>query len=228
MYKIIFDSVNSTFDKIIQNNQYYNILNSENFIVQAFSQKKGTGRGIKQWASPKGNIYITINQKYHPNEIMKNSFLLCHLIHKFFYKKYSLNLQYKWPNDLYFNNKKIIGVVSKSEIISNKAYIQVGIGINVNNNPLKLSISLSQILSKKFSIYDISNDLINYLDYKLKLDYSKEEIVKYLNVHLMKKFKLKHPKIKKKEIKILKVENNLSLSIDIENKRKNIFFGELI
>ena len=44
----------------------------------------------------------------------------------------------------------------------------------------------------------------------------------------MKKFKLKHPKIQNKEIQILKVENNLSLLIDIENKRKNIFFGELI
>jgi BirA family biotin operon repressor/biotin-[acetyl-CoA-carboxylase] ligase len=159
---------------------------------------------------------------------LKNSFLLCHLIHKFFLIKYSLKLQYKWPNDLYFDNKKVIGVVSKSKIISDKAYIQVGMGINVNNSPLKLSLSLSQILSKKFSIYNISNDLIDYLDYKLKLDYSNEDIVKYLNIYLMKKFKLKHPKIQNKEIQILKVENNLSLLIDIENKRKNIFFGELL
>ena len=228
MYKIIFDSVNSTFDQIINNDQYYNILNRKDFIVQSFVQKKGTGRGNKKWSSPKGNIYITINQKCHSKEILKNSFLLCHLIHKFFLIKYSLKLQYKWPNDLYFDNKKLIGVVSKSKIISDKAYIQAGIGINVNNSPLKLSVSLSQILSKKFSIYNISNDLIDYLDYKLKLDYSNEDIVKYLNTYLMKKFKLKHPKIQNKEIKILKVENNLSLLIDIENKRKNIFFGELI
>jgi BirA family biotin operon repressor/biotin-[acetyl-CoA-carboxylase] ligase len=228
LYKIIFDSVNSTFDQIINNDQYYNVLNSKNFIVQSFVQKKGTGRGTKKWSSPKGNIYITINQKCHSKEILKNSFLVCHLIHKFFLIKYSLKLQYKWPNDLYFDNKKLIGVVSKSKIISDKAYIQVGIGINVNNSPLKLSVSLSQILSKKFSIYNISNDLIDYLDYKLKLDYSNEDIVKYLNIYLMKKFKLKHPKIQNKEIKILKVENNLSLLIDIEDKRKNIFFGELI
>ena len=104
----------------------------------------------------------------------------------------------------------------------------MGIGINVNNSPLKLSVSLSQILSKKFSIYNISNDLIDYLDYKLKLDYSNEDIVKYLNIYLMKKFKLRHPKIQNKEIQILKVENNLSLLINIENKRKNIFFGELV
>jgi hypothetical protein len=44
----------------------------------------------------------------------------------------------------------------------------------------------------------------------------------------MKKFKLKHSKIQNKEIQILKVENNLSLLINIENKRKNIFFGELV
>ena len=46
----------------MNNDQYYNILNSKNFIVQSFVQKKGTGRGTKKWSSPKGNIYITINQ----------------------------------------------------------------------------------------------------------------------------------------------------------------------
>tara|TARA_B100000965_G_scaffold233152_1_gene195218 strand:+ start:4006 stop:4644 length:639 start_codon:yes stop_codon:yes gene_type:complete len=212
----------------MKSSQYYNFLNTKNFIVQSFVQKKGTGRGTKKWSSPRGNIYITINQKYYSNKILKSSFLLCLLIHKFFRKKYSLKLQYKWPNDLYFDDKKLIGVVSKSKIVSDKAYIQLGIGINVNNNPLNLSISLSQILSKNFSIYDISNDLIDYLDYNLKLNYSNEQIVKYLNTYLMKKFNLKHPKIQKKEIKILNVEDDLSLLIDIENKKHNIFFGELI
>ena len=163
MYKIIYNSIDTTFNQIFNNKEYYHLLDNKNFIVQSFIQTKGTGRGNKKWSSPKGNIYLTINQKCNSNEILKNSFLICYHIHKFLYKNLCIQTQYKWPNDLYYNNKKIIGVVSKSKIISNIAYIQTGIGINTNNNPLNSSTSLSKIISKKFSIFDISNNLINYL-----------------------------------------------------------------
>ena len=227
MFKIIFDSIDSTFNQIYKKN-YYEILNNKNFIVQSFMQKNGTGRDNKKWLSPKGNIYITINQKCHSNDILKNSFLLCFLIHKFLLKKFLIETQYKWPNDLYFKDKKIVGVVSKSKVISQSAYIQTGIGININTNPLNTSTSLSKIFSKKFSIYDISNEMILYLEKKLKLEFSNDYIVKYLNRYLMSNFKLKHPKISKKIINILKVNNDLSLSIKINDKKQNIFFGELI
>tara|TARA_Y100000768_G_C23796592_1_gene595094 strand:+ start:64 stop:750 length:687 start_codon:yes stop_codon:yes gene_type:complete len=228
LYKIIFDTLDSTFDQISLIDRSNNILNNNNIIVQSLEQNKGIGRGGKKWNSPKGNIYITINQKCHTSEVLKNSFLLCHLLHSFFYKFYSLELQYKWPNDLYFDNKKIIGVVSKSKIFSNEAYIQTGIGININNNPLRSSISLSQILFKKFSIYDISNTLINYLNIKLRLNFSNNKIINYLNNYLMHSFKLRHPKILNNKINILKVEKDLSLLIEIDKKTQNIFFGELI
>ena len=45
---------------------------------------------------------------------------------------------------------------------------------------------------------------------------------------VISKLKIKHPKIFNKNINILKVENDLSLLIETENKRLNIFFGELI
>mgnify|MGYP001220509109 CR=1 FL=1 len=228
MYKIIYDSIDTTFNQIYKDDEYYNLLNSTNISVQSFTQKKGTGRGKKKWISPRGNIYITINQKCKSDEILKNSFYLCLLIHKFLLNNFSVKTQYKWPNDLYFNNKKIVGVVSKSKIISKYAYIQAGVGININNNPLDSSISLSKIISKKLSIYDVSNKLIIFLNKNLKKPSSNKIITKYLNRYLMSNFKLKHLNITNEKINILKVENDLSLLIDINNKKQNIFFGELI
>ena len=62
----------------------------------------------------------------------------------------------------------------------------------------------------------------------LKKPSSNKIITKYLNRYLMSNFKLKHLNITNEKINILKVENDLSLLIDINNKKQKIFFGELI
>ena len=128
MYKVLFDSTNTTFNKIFDNQSNFSLVEKNNIAVQSYEQTAGVGRGAKKWNSPRGNIYLTINQNKNTDEILKNSFYVCYLIHRFFSKNYGIKFQYKWPNDLYYNDKKICGVVSTSEIIGNKSYIQTGIG----------------------------------------------------------------------------------------------------
>ena len=161
-------------------------------------------------------------------EFEPQSFYLCYLIHKYFKKKYSILLQYKWPNDLFFNNKKIVGVVAKSKIISQDAYTQIGIGININSSPLPTAISLSSILSQNISVYDFSNDFIKIIYGELNKTISNQNMVNYLNKYLLRTFRLKHPYFKNNDIEIIKVENDLSLLIDVDRAYKTIFFGELL
>ncbi len=66
MYKVIFDSINSTQDEIISFNNYKKILKNNNLYIQSFRQTKGTGRGKKKWLSPTGNIGIGININNSP------------------------------------------------------------------------------------------------------------------------------------------------------------------
>ena len=122
MYKVLFDSTNTTFDKISNDQSKLSLNKNHNIIIQSYVQTAGVGRGVKKWNSPRGNIYFTINQNKNTDEILKNSFHICYLIHHFFLTNFGIKFQYKWPNDLYFKKKKICGVVSSSKIIGNKSY----------------------------------------------------------------------------------------------------------
>jgi len=228
LFKVLFDSTNTTFNKIFDNQNNFSLVEKHNIVVQSYKQTAGVGRGTKKWKSPKGNIYLTINQNKNTDEILKNSFYVCYLIHRFFSKNYGIKFQYKWPNDLYYQDKKICGVVSTSKIIGNKSYIQTGIGFNLNSQPIKTSISLSKILNQSFSILEVSSKLLKFIDTHLNSYISSTYLVKYLNSHLLKKFRVNHPSFNKKNTEIIDVLDDLSLRIKLHNRYENIFFGELI
>ena len=228
MFKVLFDSTNTTFNKIFDNQNNFSLVEKHNIVVQSYEQTAGVGRGTKKWKSPKGNIYLTINQNKNTDEILKNSFYVCYLIHRFFSKYYGIKFQYKWPNDLYYQDKKICGVVSTSKIIGNKSYIQTGIGFNLNSQPIITSISLSKILNQSFPILEVSSRLLKFIDTHLNSYISSTYLVKYLNSHLLKKFRVNHPSFNKKNTEIIDVLDDLSLRIKLHNRYENIFFGELI
>ena len=228
MFKVLFDSTNTTFNKIFDNQNNFSLVEKHNIVVQSYEQTAGVGRGTKKWKSPKGNIYLTINQNKNTDEILKNSFYVCYLIHRFFSKNYGIKFQYKWPNDLYYQDKKICGVVSTSKIIGNKSYIQTGIGFNLNSQPIKTSISLSKILNQSCPILEVSSRLLKFIDTHLNSYISSTYLVKYLNSHLLKKFRVNHPSFNKKNTEIIDVLDDLSLRIKLHNRYENIFFGELI
>jgi len=228
LFKVLFDSTNTTFNKIFDNQNNFSLVEKHNIVVQSYKQTAGVGRGTKKWKSPKGNIYLTINQNKNTDEILKNSFYVCYLIHRFFSKNYGIKFQYKWPNDLYYQDKKICGVVSTSKIIGNKSYIQTGIGFNLNSQPIKTSISLSKILNQSFPILEVSSKLLKFIDTHLNSYISSTYLVKYLNSHLLKKFRVNHPSFNKKNTEIIDVLDDLSLRIKLHNRYENIFFGELI
>ena len=228
MYKVIYDTIASTQNEIINFDRYKKVLNNNNLYVQSLEQEKGTGRGKKKWISPKGNIYLTINQKLKATVALKNNFYICYLIHKFFKKIHDIDLKYKWPNDLFYQNKKIVGVVVKSTILGNNSYLKTGIGININNTPLIESTSLSRILKKKSNIIKLSNKIIDFIEYNLSKEISNQILVRYLNKYMLKNFKLNHPTFGKNIIEIINVNEDFSLNIKIEDEIKKIFFGELV
>ena len=228
MYKVIFDSINSTQDEIISFNIYKKILKNNNLYTQSFRQIKGTGRDKKKWLSPIGNIYLTINQKLKASYALRNSFYICYIIHKFFKINFNINLDYKWPNDLFYKNKKIVGVVVKSTILGKKSYLKTGIGININNSPIVDSVSLFSIINEKSNILDLSNIIINFIEHNLTKKITNKKLVRYLNKYMLKDFKLNHPIFGNNIIEILTVNEDLSLKIKIDDETKNIFFGELV
>jgi biotin-(acetyl-CoA carboxylase) ligase len=88
LYKVLFDSTNTTFDKISNDQSKLSLNKNHNIIIQSYVQTAGVGRGVKKWNSPRGNIYFTINQNKNTDEILKNSFSYLLFDTSFFFNKF--------------------------------------------------------------------------------------------------------------------------------------------
>tara|TARA_Y100000589_G_scaffold150860_1_gene143858 strand:- start:82 stop:831 length:750 start_codon:yes stop_codon:yes gene_type:complete len=115
------------------------------------NQAKGLGQNGRKWISPQGGIWLSaaypIFKKDFHIEIFPISiaFFLCEM----FYQK-SIEVKIKWPNDIFYGTKKLIGFLPKLITRGNKIhYARIGIGMNLNNSTPDEGISLSRILNKK-------------------------------------------------------------------------------
>jgi len=74
----------------------------------------------------------------------------------------------KWPNDIYFKNKKIGGVLIENSISSTQINdCVIGVGLNINQNYFKnlaTAISLKNIIDKEVSLEEILAIFLKKLD----------------------------------------------------------------
>ena len=81
-------------------------------------------------------------------------------------QKFGPGFSIKWPNDIYWNEKKLVGILIENELTGHTFNTAiVGIGINVNQE-LFLStapnpISLKQITGKDIDRYSLLSDILN-------------------------------------------------------------------
>jgi BirA family biotin operon repressor/biotin-[acetyl-CoA-carboxylase] ligase len=135
-YKIIYeDFVRSTNDIA---REFVKKGHSHGTVVIANAQSHGKGRSGKQWFSPPGfNIYMSIVVKPSlPN--LADRIPLVNLVASLSIVKAiknltGLNAWPKWPNDIYYSNKILGGILSESLITGGTLDgLLTGIGINVN------------------------------------------------------------------------------------------------
>jgi len=130
-----FENVTSTNDvaiKLIKEKQ------KEIGCIYADIQTKGRGTYGKKWTSDKGNLFSSIffplKDNYPPfNEFsIINPIIISDVIKHFCYKK---NVNLKFPNDIFVNEKKICGVLQETIISANRKFLIIGIGVNIISNP---------------------------------------------------------------------------------------------
>lgn len=107
-------------------------------VISADIQSMGHGQFDRKWYSTGkngGNIYISIVLKpeniEHLNELTRfTSYIGAKTI-----EEYGIKAQFKFPNDILINGKKIAGILAESVFIGNEFKgVIVGIGINLNLN----------------------------------------------------------------------------------------------
>jgi BirA family transcriptional regulator, biotin operon repressor / biotin---[acetyl-CoA-carboxylase] ligase len=176
-------------------------------------QTQGKGQRGKQWLSNNGeNIAISIIVE--PKQLkIENQFYLSIAIalavHQFF-KKYAIDKTFvKWPNDIYWRDRKAAGILIENVITSTKPqashgltntnnwkFAVVGIGININqtsfDTALQNAVSLKQITGKHYNVSDLAKELHHLVMEKVDalLPENFENILNNYNEFLYKKNQL--------------------------------------
>ena len=144
----------------------------------ALEQTKGKGQRSKSWFSNKGENLVLSTIRDTTALKIDNQFqiscitaLACHDLISSYTDD---DVRIKWPNDLYWRDRKAGGILIENMIKGNswdKAIIGIGININQTIFPEmpKLPVSLKQITGTSFDPIELAKELCMNLDRRLHL-----------------------------------------------------------
>ena len=146
----------------------------EGSLVLAETQTKGRGRLGRVWFSPKHKgIYMSLilRPKILPQEASILTLLTAVSVCEAIKKVSAIDARIKWPNDIIIQNKKLGGILTESNIETDRInFMIIGIGLNVNNDKKTLIAQATSLKEqKKESVNRI--ELLRGLLRQLEADY---------------------------------------------------------
>ncbi|MFZ4725994.1 MAG: biotin--[acetyl-CoA-carboxylase] ligase [Paludibacter sp.] len=151
----------------------------EGFIVQTDFQLAGKGQTGNSWESDSGKNLL-FSMLLFPKQIRPDQqFVISQIVSLAIQKtlaQYTDEITIKWPNDIYWQNKKIAGILIENSLQGKHIKFSViGIGLNINQTVFKSDapnpVSLRQIIGKSInrklilrSIYQNIMDLYHNFD----------------------------------------------------------------
>jgi BirA family biotin operon repressor/biotin-[acetyl-CoA-carboxylase] ligase len=141
----------------------------------AQEQIAGKGQRNKQWLSAKDeNILLSVvldtSQLLLSQQFGLN--MVCALAALHLFNNYTTNnFKIKWPNDVYWQDRKTGGILIESAISGNALkYSIAGFGLNINQTifeaTLKKPASLKQITGKDYNVIELAYELCSILENK--------------------------------------------------------------
>jgi BirA family transcriptional regulator, biotin operon repressor / biotin---[acetyl-CoA-carboxylase] ligase len=102
-------------------------------VVVAEKQTCGRGRFNRSWLSPPGGLWFSIIFKSPVEEakIPVLTLIAAFSIADVLKKEYGIHTNIKWPNDLYYLDRKLGGILSESKKIDGQQMVVMGIGLNI-------------------------------------------------------------------------------------------------
>ena len=113
----------------------------EGMVVWALQQQTGRGRRGRAWASPPGNLYLSLvlRPDCRATVAAQLGFVAALGLREALARlsRASVELRYKWPNDVLANGKKIAGILLETEMIAGDKpeFVVVGAGVNLVSSP---------------------------------------------------------------------------------------------
>jgi BirA family transcriptional regulator, biotin operon repressor / biotin---[acetyl-CoA-carboxylase] ligase len=124
-----FDSLPSTQDELRKRLERGEDVHG--LVIRASEQMSGRGQRARDWVSDRGGSYQTLAVRDEdavfgkPYAAIVIAIGLAQVL-----PEYGIQVGIKWPNDLYYRNKKVAGILC--EIV--QQHLLIGIGVNVNND----------------------------------------------------------------------------------------------
>lgn len=156
---------------------------SEGMVVSADYQTKGRGQVGNVWESEDGKNLL-FSMLLFPSSIEANQqFVLSKMVSLAVagvLKEEIDDVFIKWPNDIYWRDKKIAGILIENDLCgSNIQYCVIGIGLNVNQESFVSNapnpVSLKQITGKTYDREDLLKRIVKSI-YMLYIQLLREEL----------------------------------------------------
>ncbi len=203
----------------------------------ANEQTAGKGQRGKNWASEKGkNIAMSLVLEPAKMKIV-NQFHLSATVavacFEFLAKYIDGETKIKWPNDLFWRDRKAAGILIENKLQAQTwKWAVVGIGININqtvfDKSLLNAVSLKQITGKNFNTIELAKELCALLMKKFDEALSLVEILQQYNQHLYKINEL--VTLRKSGVKFDTVIKEVSLQgklVTVDAFEREFDFGEV-
>lgn len=230
-----------TFDVLDSTNEY--LKNKEKLeeyeVVIAKTQTNGRGKRGSVWISNEGAAlfsFVIDSIGYDDKVTIYTGFIVRNILHKLIKEAFSENvesyLKFKWPNDIYYKDKKLCGILC--EKVGEK--IIVGIGINVNNNDFGIfnerATSLNIVTGEKYEIEKLVKEVvIEFKGHYRNLNSKWNSIIEDINENsylVGKKIMLKQNKEYRKFIEIDIDGNIVTLSQEDKMYKENSLEFEIL
>jgi len=165
-----------------------------------FEQTAGKGQRGKKWVSEAGqNIMVSIvikPENLSINDIFLGNAAIAAGCYDFFSSLAGEETSIKWPNDIYWRDRKAGGILIEN-IFAGQTWKHCVIGIGININEVKFDpilpnpVSLKQITGKTFDLLELLNNLFQCLQVRWNQLYTdKHSVLEYYNDKLYKKDKI--------------------------------------
>lgn len=143
----------------------------EGFVVSTLNQSNGKGQAGNTWESaPEKNL--TFSMLLRPEFLAAESMFMISKVVSLgiidYLNNYDKRFTIKWPNDIYYMDKKVGGILIENQLIGNSIKLSVvGIGVNINqekfNGDAPNPISIKTILNRELNIEHCMTGIINQI-----------------------------------------------------------------
>ena len=152
-------------------NRYAETLAMEGWEGLVFAGRQNAGRGRKDrgFISRDGGLYMSVVSGFsaEPERLLCFPLFAALAVSDFLNRIYSIDTLIKWPNDIYYNGRKVCGILMQMCRNDGKTCLITGVGVNLSNGisaEIPYAADLKELTGKEFAAKDLAEPLADMIN----------------------------------------------------------------